>query len=333
MRTDFDIDLRPVEEKDYELPKISYSNLSTFEHCPMQWKYKYLDHMYPEVSSLAMEIGTILHKGMELKAEAIQIGKEVNYTFLKDQIMNGCDEVTDKNTQHLLGINELKGKYWEDWGEPDKFGRTYDQKLDLYFSEVLPSRMEDKDWEIVGCEISFEYVYDNRIRVQGFIDRVDRDRNTGKYRVVDYKSSKKVFPDSEIKTPLQMYFYDCAIFVLYGQIPTEHEYDFILLDKQQCSPEICTKGYLKRGAKKVNKLLDSMDDVRNTLMAAPKPTPLCYWCPYHTNSPNADPKYRGTCQYHLLWTPTQRNFNVLNEWSKERINNNIDNNKKRTLIF
>lgn len=334
--------LRPVTEEDRKrLPKISYSNLSTFEHCPLQWKFKYKDKMFSDKSSLAMEIGTILHAGLEMKADYIKDGVEVDYTKIEDNVMNGCDEVTDKCSTHILGIEELKKKYFEEWYEPDKFGRTYDQKLIVYFTEVLPSRMEDsvsENWEIVGCEIPFEFVYDDRVRVSGFIDRVDRNTETGEYRVVDYKSSKKVFPDSEIKTPLQMFIYDCAVYVVYGRVPTYHEYDFILLNQSQATPEICTKGYLKRAVKKVNKLLDSMDGMLADGTFNPKATPLCYWCNYHSNSPNSDPKFKGVCQYHSLWTPTDKNFKVLNEWNpneQARKNNNVPIKPpiERKLIF
>lgn len=343
MKTDFGIDLRVITSEDVKkMSKLSYSNLNVLENCPLRWKFRYKDRMFSDKSSLAMEIGTILHKGLEIKAEALMdwnstsmssgiIRPEIDYESIKDIIRNGSDEETEKCKTHILGINELKKKYFEEWFVPDKFGKTYDQKLKTYFESVLPTRMQDDNWEIVGCELPFEFVYDNRVRISGFIDRVDRHKETGEYRVVDYKSSKKVFEVSQIRTSLQMFIYDCAVLVMYGVMPTHHEYDFVLLDEKQCTPEVCSKGYLKRAVKKVDKLLGLIDSMEESGEYPPKATPLCYWCTYHSDSPNADPKYKDECQWHSLWTPENRNFNVLNEWKagSERAGKKT----KRELIF
>ena len=46
------------------------------------------------------------------------------------------------------------------------------QKMYVYFNQVLPTRMENPDWKIIGTEIAFEFVYDNQCIIHGFIDRV-----------------------------------------------------------------------------------------------------------------------------------------------------------------
>jgi hypothetical protein len=50
---------------------------------------------------------------------------------------------------------------------------------------------------------------------------------------------------------------------MFGKIPKEHEYDFILIDqKQNESDGVCSKGYLVRGEKKLNKLLQQIDEYK-----------------------------------------------------------------------
>lgn len=60
-----------------------------------------------------------------------------------------------------------------------------------------------------------------------------------------------------------------------------------------------------------------MDEMEIKGEYPPKPTPLCYWCPFHSTSPNADPKFSGLCQYHSLWTPEKKSFAVLNPYGQE----------------
>ena len=114
--------------------------------------------------------------------------------------------------------------------------------------------------------------------------------------------------------------YDLAALYLYGELPIDHEYDFVLIDKKQNKADgVCSRGYFIRGIKKLDSILSKIEECEETDEFKPAPTPLCYWCPYHSTSPHADSKYKGLCQYHSLWTPTDKNYDVLNPY-KGQIN-------------
>ena len=277
---------------------------------------RYVDRKFAEKQTLPLELGAILHKGLELKGQAIMKNETVDYEKIKQIVHEGSTEKTEKDSEIMAGIDEISVKYMDDWIQKDSVsGMTYNEKMNLYFDKVLPTRMEDKEWTIVGTEIPFEFVYDDKCIIHGFIDRMDKRINdkVEEYRITDYKSSKKIFDDSKIKTPLQMVIYDLACLYMYKIIPTYHEYDFILLDKKQTSEDgVCSKGYLKRGIKKLDNLLAIIKRMENEGEYAPSPTPLCYWCPYasRTYTPNADDKYGGSCDYYSLWRPDNKVFQV-----------------------
>lgn len=279
-----------------------------------------------------MEIGTILHKALELKGQMKMSNLEVDYDYLKKVVSEGFDEECDRSDKHILGISELREKYFEDFYIPDnKSGMNYEEKIGIFNEEVLTSRMESVAWVPIATEQKFELVYDDRVAIHGFIDRVDKNIETGELKITDYKSSKAVFPDKEIKTPMQHIIYDLACMVLYGKPADVHEYDFILIDKIQ---EACSSGYLKRGINKLNKLLDSMDEMSEKGEFPPKPSPLCFWCPYHSSSPNADPMYSGLCQYHSLWTPENKTFATLNPYGQsEYFEPKKEIKSQRKLVF
>lgn len=330
--------IRQVTDEDRGLPYISYSKLSNFEKCPLSHKLKYVDKNFSNKSTLAMEIGSILHKGLELKGEMIMNGcSEIDYEYLKDIIEHGYTEKTDKSENHILGVSELKKKYFEEFYAPDnKSGMNYEQKMKIFYDEVLPTRMLPGIWTPIATEQKFEFVYDNRVIIHGFIDRIDKDSD-GRIRITDYKSSKDVFREADIKTPMQHITYDLACILLYGKPADEHEYDFILIDKiQGANDGVCSKGYLKRGINKLDKILNAMDEMEQASEYPPKPTPLCYWCNFHSDSPNADPKFAGLCEYHSLWTPENKTFATLNPygqgeyWEKPKA---VEVKPKRKLIF
>ena len=322
--------LRPVKDEDREkLLSTSYTKFDTFCNCQRRYRINYIDKKYTNSETLALELGSILHKALEIKGQYKINGEEVDYEKIKQIVMDGCDE-TDH--LHLNGINKIKRLYAEDWygSFEDPNNIPYQHKVVHFLEDVIYSRMEDPAWKIVGVEIPFEFVYDDRCIIHGYIDRVDVNEE-GAYRVVDYKSGKKVFDDVKVKTPLQMVIYDLACLFMYGSIPQYHEYDFILINKKQTEENgACTKGYLNRGLKKIDGILNSIDQAREDNFYPPSPTPLCYWCPYteRKHSPNADKKMGGECQYYSLWTPENKTFKVNKEFIPEE-----DEKPKRKLVF
>ncbi len=320
--------IRAVIDADIDLPRFSYSKLECFLNCPYQFQKKYSEGKYPEGSTIALDVGTICHLILELKGqEKIQNKKCTNYEALFKILEEGFNDNTEKSHEHIKGINELKKEYWEDWYTKDnKSNMNYEEKIELFKEVVVPTRMTETDWFVKGTEVPFKFVYDNRVIVVGFIDRIDEHKETGALRIVDYKTSKAKFDETKIKTPMQHIFYDMACMFMYDKLPMEHEYDFILINEKQTSADgVCSKGYLKRGIKKLDDTLDKIEEAANTKKYLPKPTPLCYWCPYHTTSPNADNKYKGLCVYHSLWTPECRIYTTLNPYCSDE--------KKRTFNF
>lgn len=318
--------LRPVEESDRgKLLTVSYSKLSLKDQCDFRYNLKYNEGNYSNKGSMATDIGSILHKGLELKGRAIQNGEKPDYEAIRKIVYEGCEEVTDKGTEKLKGINDIMVEYFADWMAIDpNTGMDMNQKMQIYFNDVLPTRMEGNPWVIIGTEVRFEFVYDNKAIIHGFIDRIDgkydEDGDLTAIRVIDYKSSKKVFRDADIKTPLQMVTYDLACLFLYGILPEYHEYDFILLNTKQTTDDgVCSKGYLTRGLRKLDRILDSITICNITQEFKPSPSPLCYWCEFASayHSPNSDPKFEGMCPYYSLWTPENKTFKVNQKYEQE----------------
>ena len=59
--------------------KFSYTKLDTYSKCPFQFKKKYEEKKRSSVSSLAMDIGSILHKGKEIIANSLIADETPDY--------------------------------------------------------------------------------------------------------------------------------------------------------------------------------------------------------------------------------------------------------------
>lgn len=316
--------IRPVTDDDKNLPVFSYSKMEVFKNCPLQYRYKYIEKKYSQDTSIALELGSLCHYVLEQKGKMIVSGETVDYEKLNDILMNGVTETDEKTKEELLGVNQLKRKYFEVWHEADNAsGASYDEKIKL-FDKVLHNEMEETDWKPTYFEKPFEFVWDNKVILKGFIDRIDT--KDGQYRTVDYKTSKKVYEQSKLATSLQFGVYALAILNEFGVLPIESEYRFILIDDKQYA---LTKGWENRLIKAMDKVFGDIEASEKKSVFVPKPSPLCHWCNFCQTNPEAT-IYRNECEYFSKWTPTQKTFEVNKKWNALE---NINTAPKRKLVF
>lgn len=298
----------------------SFSKLDKFNQCPFAFKLKYEDAHFSETSSLAMEIGTIAHKCKELIALDLMAGRSPDYREIERVLFEGYDSTEDDvkssehNIVHILGINELKKKYPFDWIAPDnKSGMDYDQKIGLFRSH-LKDMEKDTLWRPIAAELPFEFIFDGEWIIKGFIDKVEKNQETGELRIVDYKTSKAIFDEKKVKTSMQMIIYDMAIRNIYHVIPSSHLFDFIFIGQRQ---HACSPGYYERGEKKLREWFAEIKKSRETGEYIPKPSPLCHWCDYCKTNSNAQEDLKYLCPYYSLWTPTNKTYKVFQVYNNK----------------
>ena len=326
--------IRKVTTEDWgKLPVFSYSKMEVFKNCPFQYDLKYNAQKYSKDTTIALELGSLCHYILEKKGKMLLTNNgEVDYNELNKIKLSGTKEEKD----NILGINDLKRKYFDLWYNPDNAsGKTYEEKMKV-FDEVLHNEMEnEKEWKPYLFEHEFSFVWDDRIILKGFIDRVDikidqEDSTISAFRVIDYKTSKKIYDKSKLTTSLQFGIYALAILSEFNMLPEEYMYRFILIDDSQLA---LTKGWEKRLIKALDNILNKIDECSKNNEYKPNPTPLCYWCNYSGTNPDAH-QYKDECIYYSLWTPTQKTFSVNCEWESDKNNkNSTELNSKRRLIF
>ena len=305
--------VRPVTESDKDLPVFSHSKLETYINCPYQYNLKYEQKKTTTDTTIALQCGSLAHKCLELKGQMIQSGESIDYKYLFDVLDKGYPD------EKIAGKKEIMQLYWDSFNEKDSENRTYTDKFNI-FENVLKTEMNDMDgWEPYLFEHEFEFVYKDRIKIMGFIDRIDKKGD--KYRLIDYKTSKKVYDDSKLKTSAQFAIYNLALWNEFGVLASDNIYRFIFIDDEQ---HALSKGWLKRYIDKLDKTLDAIDADKKSNLYRPKGSPLCFWCTYGDN-PTAK-QYKRECDFRSNWSPTNKDFSVNKEWSPE-----IANRPKRTF--
>lgn len=330
--------VRPVTEEDRnKLPTYSHSKLEVYENCPYRYGLQYEQGKRSDETTLALELGTVCHKVYET-ASQLWRQETVNYNEINYDDLKFLLEYGDTD-EKISGIKDLSKKYFEEWYEPDSEGHTYSWKMGQ-FDKGLHEYVEGfnyNGWIPFKEEYDFEFVFNNRAIIHGFIDAILINAE-GDLKCIDFKTSKKLFPGNKIPTSQQFSIYCMGMLNNFGKLPVQCDYKFILLNQEQ---NALTTGFAKRIVKKLNNVLDNIDKNSENGVFIPSPTPLCFWCSYSSTNPKAV-QYKNECEYYSLWTPTEKKwdvnerFNALDLTNDKHVNKIEDDSKEkkqRKLIF
>ena len=304
-------------EKEFELikGKFSYSKLNQYDTCPFAYYNKYVRGMFFDKPSVATDFGVLVHKIEENITAALMRGDAVDYVGLKDFFVNA--NIPKKNAfdrdGNIFGTEILSRRYSREWASfNNKSGKSYALKAAEYMERGIYRQeeflKENPNLRLVGAEIEFKYVYRDYL-FYGFIDRVFRDINDDKHFVIhDIKTKDKPFSDKELITPLQFVVYTEALRNKYGDdISVDCWYELPIVGIRQAGG---TRGFVKRGLKKIDSILDGIE----AKDFHPSPCPLCYWCAYSNTNPNQPDEGKNTCPYYSLWNPSGKSYAVKFPW-------------------
>ena len=248
----------------------SFSRLSSFHTCPLEWEWKYIncnrgcDSAFGQFGSFNHKILEMYYKG-ELDFFDLcnfyeeHYEEEVNLPFPRNAYTDLAQSYYDKGLA-----------YWE----------SFDLTLD--------------DYEILGVEKPVEFKIDNYEFI-GYIDLLLRHKETGEITILDHKSASiKVLKSGKISKSDQAHFLDFQRQLYLYSIPVIKEYGRVdhltwNLFKDQNSITIPFNEDDFEAAKKW--AIDTIHEIENTVEYIPDPSyyycsSLCstrmsdFYCPY-----------------------------------------------------
>lgn len=158
------------------LKAVSWSELKTFQRCPKQWEYKYVDRLVPKKKSKPLFLGSWIHSALESY-----------YTG------------GDWRIGHKLFLDEYNKLFEEEREALEMQGKRRGKPLPQRVESIMKSYefyYKDDGWEVVAIEQPFEVDTPLKIdgktqRFQGIIDLVIRDLE-GRLWVVDHKTAGNI---------------------------------------------------------------------------------------------------------------------------------------------
>jgi DNA helicase-2/ATP-dependent DNA helicase PcrA len=231
--------VEPIEK--LHIDYLSYSQIETFQTCPMHYKLRYI-YKVPTPPSASQSFGISMHATLKNFYEEMLNGKKAN----------------DKLLYELLEKNWIKDGYKDKRHERDFF-----EKGKLYLAGFLKQGFSPKVLPLV-LEQPFTIPLGNNLKIGGRLDRVDQ-LSDGTIEIIDYKTGATVPTQKEVDKNLQLSFYALAATKIpiapFGKTPDKVKLSLYYLDSQE---KISTTRSLKDLEKATAEIFKVRDEIEKS---------------------------------------------------------------------
>ena len=245
------------------MPKpYSYSRLSTFEQCPLKFKFRYIDEIIPEIEkTIEAHLGSSVHSALEWLYKNV---KKQQIPTIENLIIYYSKSWEREWTENMLIVNSLT---------PQDYFNKGIQFLTSYYTKHYP--FDDNTLE-VEKRIILELDEKGEYKIQGFIDRLSYNLQTKEYEIHDYKTANNMPTKEKLEKDRQLALYSLAIKKTFGE-DKEVKLIWHFLAHN-------IKVQLKKTNEELEKLkqeaLELIKKIENTTEFSPIKSSLCHWCEY-----------------------------------------------------
>ncbi len=241
----------------------SYSAISSFQNCPLKFKYAYIDKIEPLRRNIEAFMGNRVHEALE----KLYRDKLYEKVCSLEELLNFYNENWKKKIDSQIFIT--KEYNMENYR---KMGERY---LIDYYNTYKPF----DEGKIIALEKKIFFPLNEKYWIAGIIDRiVEKD---GIYEVHDYKTSLYLPTKKEIENDCQLSLYALALDYLYGVKEVELVWHFLAFNKEI---RIKKRSYEKTRKEIIGEIEKIEKAIKNKEFPA-KESSLCPYCEYQPICP------------------------------------------------
>ncbi len=243
----------------------SHSRLNTFENCPLQYKYKYIDRIKPDIdTSIEAFMGSRVHEALEELYKQAKCCKVMTF----NQLLTFYRKQWNKNWTDNVKIvkeNITKQNY-------KKMGEKF---LEDYYKRFKPF----DEMKIIGLETQDRLTLPDGNQYHVRIDKLGCRGST--YFVCDYKTNAGMKEQSSADADRQLAMYSIwvkdkfkdakKVILRWHMLAFDKEVESIRSDKSL--------------TKLQNEIMDIIRKIETATEFKPKKTALCKWCGYQSLCP------------------------------------------------
>lgn len=229
----------PPQQLSTHVDYLSYSQIETFNTCPLHYKLKYI-YKLPTPPTASQSFGTSMHATLKIFFEEIASGSKP----------------TDRLLYELLENNWIKEGYSSKKHEHDFF-----EKGKIYLGGFLKQGFNPKVLP-VALEQTFIVPLGSNLKIGGRFDRIDETGN-GEIEIIDYKTGATIPTQKDVDKNLQLSFYALAATTIptvpFGKSPEKIKLSLYFLDTQEKISTTRNVKQLDEARKEIFKVRDEIE--------------------------------------------------------------------------
>jgi putative RecB family exonuclease len=249
----------------------SASRFSTFDNCPKQFEYRYVQKIQRDTESIEAFVGKRVHEILERLYH--HIARHARPPSLR-QVLDRYQG--DWRLRWHDGVEIIKRE-----NDADHYIGHGARCLENYYRRHYP--FEDGETVAIEENVRFKLDAAGRYRARGIIDRLVR-RGPGHYEIHDYKTGAYLPPQSRLDGDRQLALYQIGI----QQTSPDAEHvdlvwHYLAFDRTLRSSRSEEQLDCVR-----TETIGLIDRIESTSEFEAKPGPLCRWCEYRDLCPQAE---------------------------------------------
>ena len=239
----------------------SHSRITSFENCPLQFRYRYIDRIKRDIQGVEALVGKAVHEVLENLYTDLPRAREssaADYTAVFNRIWER--DFTPK--VRIVRENMT----------PEDYREIGVRCVEKFFNRQYPFR----EGKVMGCEMKVEFALDEegQHRMLGYIDRVDR-LDSGVIEIHDYKTGRLPRGGS-LRSDRQLTLYEIALRARWPWVSeVRHVWHYLAHDRK--FTETRTPDDLRRARVMT---IRKIKGIEATTHFPARRSPLCSWCDY-----------------------------------------------------
>jgi putative RecB family exonuclease len=245
----------------------SHSRLSSFENCPRQFYFRYVERVPVETESVEAFVGKRVHEVLERLNRFVGQGLVPSLGKVIARFRSMWDEQYAPDRVRIVRAENDSAVYRE-LGE---------RCLANFYRRNYPFDRE----ESLGIEehVAFALDADGRYRMQGIVDRIARAAD-GAIEIHDYKTGRWVPTQQALDEDRQLALYQIALANRYGDASIRLVWHYLSRDQVRVSTR--SPEQLERLRADTARRIDEIEAEQSF---APRTSSLCGWCEFRDVCP------------------------------------------------
>jgi putative RecB family exonuclease len=241
----------------------SHSRISTFEQCPLRFKFEYIDEAESDIEGSAEAfLGSRVHEVLEKLYKDLKFQKQNTL----QELLHFYNDEWKKNWNDKIRIVR------DDYAE-ENFRKMGEQFITDYYNRYQPFNQA----KTIGLEMRIVLKLDSEEKyvLQGYIDRL-ASPSDGVYEIHDYKTSNSLPTQDHLDTDRQLALYSIAVRDMFKDCKqVVLIWHYLAFDKEIRSER--SDEQLEALKKEV---IEAIKQIESTTEFNPKESTLCQWCDY-----------------------------------------------------